>query len=503
MNPEPAEKIPWAKIEPLEDKKIPKNGAFAALEALRSEWDRYLKGLSEDEKTKVRQRSLRRLSIETGIIERIYDVDWGLTLTLVAEGFAKDVIERAAGKIDDRTIEVLRSQMECLEGVLDFVRSERELSTSFIKELHSALTKTQASHVVRDVRGNINEIPLEHGAWKMQPNHVLRSDGKLLEYTPPEHVATEMERLVALFIELDSRKVVHPIVKAAWFHHAFVRIHPFSDGNGRVARALTLLVLERHHFAPLVVDRFHREDYLLALDSANTGDLNSLVKLFVRLESSALAGELERPAERAAQGFAADVAHTLAEQLSALQKKQLTQRQQALKTRALIVQARIEHWFGGKVSELKDIFNQKKVSGVFADVGHSSPQGERNFWFRRSIIDSARRAGHFADFSFYTSWTSLRVRVEGIQLRYVASVHGAGKDAGVMAVTTFAEIADLIEGDRGPKSSGERELIPTTKDSFRFVHAESTDVIEKRVPELEEVLDSGLGIALASLMRRL
>jgi Fic family protein len=58
-----------------------------------------------------------------------------------------------------------------------------------------------------------------------------------------------MERLIGLYQDSDGE---HPVARAAWLHHRFISIHPFEDGNGRVARALTLLVLLKANYAPLV-----------------------------------------------------------------------------------------------------------------------------------------------------------------------------------------------------------------------------------------------------------
>lgn len=496
-------RIPWRRVEPLDPAKLSQNGALAALNALRDEWENHLQSLQEAERVLIRQRSLRKLSIETGIIERLYDIDWGLTLTLVAEGFSKEVIERAGGNIDESTIETLKAQRDSLEMVIDFVRAERPLGSAFIKELHSALTRTQDTHVVYDMHGRRMEIPLEHGIWKKQPNHVERQDGTVLEYTPPEHVASEIDRFIELFLEMDSKPTIHPIIKAAWLHHAFVCIHPFADGNGRVARALTLLVLERHHFAPLVVDRFHRDDYLKALDSANSGDLGRLVSLFVRLESNALAGELERPPESAPTGLSSEVAHTLADQLAALRSRHLTQRQKALNTRATAVQTKIEHWFDQKTADLREIFKQKKIPGVHIVSGHAGPGDDKVYWFRGDAIASARVAGHFADFTLFPSWASIRIRVEGVQLRYIASLHGAGRDSGVMAITTFAILEDY-HSHGTTVQTGPRTFIESTKDSFRFVHTENMDsIVVDREKELSELLDGGLTVALAYLLKRI
>lgn len=179
LPPEPI-RIPWQPLAPLAPGDDLANGALASLDALRQEWARRLRETTEEERVSIRQRSLRRLSIETGILERLYEVDWGLTLTLVAEGFTRDVVERAGGHVDDRTLATLRAQTDSLTMVLEFVRQERQLTSGFIRELHHAITRTQDTYLVTDTLGRITETLLSKGQWKSQPNHVLRNDNTLL-----------------------------------------------------------------------------------------------------------------------------------------------------------------------------------------------------------------------------------------------------------------------------------------------------------------------------------
>ncbi len=493
-------RIPWRPIEALKAEDQPTNGSLGALDALRQEWKRRLEDLSEEERIRIRQRSLRRLSIETGILERLYDLEWGLTLTLVAEGFSRDVVERAQGKVDDRTLATLRAQLDSLGLVLDFVHENRPLTPFFIKELHQAITRTQHTYEATDALGRVVETTLPKGQWKTQPNHVIRQDNTLLEYTPPEQVASEIDRFVGLWGELDVAEV-HPMVKAAWLHHRFVQIHPFADGNGRVARALTLLVIEKAHYAPLVVDRWHRDSYLRALDAANDGKLTDLVRLFVKLEGAALTSELERSTEPERGGIAIDVAHTLAAQLAEARRQQETQLLQRLKTRSIAVGGSIKNWFDHKKEELSKVFRDRGLTDVVV-MGDTEMSPSRTHWFRRQIYESAHTAGHYADFRVFTVWSSLRVRLERWQLRYVASLHGAGHTPGVMTVTTFAEIEPypLSEGEEG--SSPIRDYIQTTTDAFRFVQSETIDQINQRASELEDLLDEGLAVALSELLKK-
>jgi hypothetical protein len=493
----PARTIPWKSIEDLRDDEIPRNGLLGALDALRGEWSKRMANLTEDERREVRARSQRKLSVETGVLERLYDVEWGLTLTLVAEGFGREVVERAGGKMDDRTLATLRAQMDSILMVMDFVRDERPLSTSFIKEIHQAITRTQNTYVTTDSLGRVCEIALPRGEWKKHANHVLRADGFLLEYAPPEHVAAEMDRLISLWEKMHDNGF-HPIVEAAWLHHRFVQIHPFADGNGRVARALTLLVLEKCQFPPLVIDRWHRNDYFDALEKANEGSLLSLVRLFARLESAALVSELEKPVRPAGRGFSDEIAHTLADQIVALKRREADDLRRQLNARSLAVSGRIETWFDSKKNELSELFKSKGIqSKVQAD--HRRNPDARAYWYHRQIVDSAHKAGHYADFSGSVSWSRVRIEVENLFVDFVASLHGAGREPGVCAVTTFGELG-VPSGEIG-QGAMSKTTFDTTNDAFSFLYSESSEAIEKRSTDLDELLDEGLAVALTKLMQ--
>jgi len=423
-------------IQQLEPESRHTNGRVAALDALCQEWRAQWSKLNEDERLRRRQRTLRKLAIETGILERLYDIEWGLTLSLVAEGLTRDVVERAGGRVDDTTIATLAAQRDSLEMVIEFVRDERRLTPSFIKELHHAITRTQATYTATDALGQVVERELPHGRWKQWPHHVQRRDGSVLEYCPPEHVDAEIDQLTQWYeqIELES---VHPMIIAAWLHHRFVQIHPFADGNGRVARALTVLVMQRHQLAPLVIDRFHRAGYLDALDRANDGDLRPLIELFINLESTALVSELEA-ADTHLAGTSSQVAHTLAARRAQAEQ----QLRNALVPRATAILAQIRHWLTAKERELGELFAEQGIRDVRVQVNVSDSEHPehpararlneipKHAWFRRQVIQSAQRAGHFAYFGGFVALARLKLTVEGVQLDFLVSLHGAGERSG-------------------------------------------------------------------------
>jgi Fic family protein len=123
------------------------------------------------------------------------------------------------------------------------------------------------------------------GRFKEQPNNPKRPDGSIHEYCPPLHVEGEMDNLLAW---LASYGEEDPIIVGSWLHHRFTQIHPYQDGNGRVARSLTTLVLLRAVLLPLVIDRDLRIEYIKALEDADAGDLLPLSHIFARLERTAI-----------------------------------------------------------------------------------------------------------------------------------------------------------------------------------------------------------------------
>ena len=75
-----------------------------------------------------------------------------------------------------------------------------------------------------------------------------------------------------------EREGEHPIVIAATFHYRFVRIHPFDDGNGRMARLLMNMILIKHGYTMAMIRQENRSEYLDNLERADkTEDLTEFI----------------------------------------------------------------------------------------------------------------------------------------------------------------------------------------------------------------------------------
>lgn len=468
-------------------------GVLASVDSLQRAWEDVIRLSEPEEFAEARRRSLRRHAIETGIIERLYDVDWGVTEALVAEGLSAEVAAREGG-LGEAALETIRSQFEALEFVAATATDQEALTVSFIRQLHALVCRTQATYTAKDQFGRLVERPLRHGAWKEQPNHAVTRTGQVVQFAPPEQVQPEVERLVQL--EQASR-LLHPVTRAAWLHFAFVSIHPFDDGNGRVARALALLVLLRSHYAPLVVDRFSREDYIAALEEAGNDDLRALVRLFARLEVVALRAELERPAVPAASlpigpGAAVSVARAYVERLRALRDASSVDRSQAVELLAHELTSRVDVALREIGAELVGQFHQIDHDAE-ASYWKAEPPDERSKWWGAQVIRAARRGGFFANLTGGTWWAYLRLTVLGQQLRYVVVTQKVGRgETGVLAVTVFAESVPV---SRDPDTPAFTPLLDASDDeSVTFVYSDDAGT---RWPEVADVIDRTLAAAVA------
>ncbi len=231
------------------------------------------------------QKLKRRHAIETGIVERMYDLDKGVTETLINEGFISSLVSHGDSNIEKgKLLDHLKDHLEAIDFVFDIVRENRPLTKGFINELHQLVTRNQEFAEGRDQFGNKTKIPLIKGRFKERENNPTREDGTVILYCPPEQVESEMDNLFKIYNQLLEAKI-HPLVISAWVHHAFTTIHPYQDGNGRVVRLIASLILIKFDYFPITVLREEaKEKYILALEEADKGMPQKLVTYFSEIQ---------------------------------------------------------------------------------------------------------------------------------------------------------------------------------------------------------------------------
>lgn len=169
-----------------------------------------------------------------------------------------------------------KNHAEAIDYLYEVVQTKRKLTESFIKELHGLLLRDIEHTVAKGADGKLIHKPLQAGKYKMRPNHVLTLSGTIHKYTEPINVPDEMQVLLSwLWSNPDN---LHPVECAALFHYRFVSIHPFDDGNGRMARLLMNLLLMQAGYPPCVIRNSKRREYLRSLEHADgTGSMEDFL----------------------------------------------------------------------------------------------------------------------------------------------------------------------------------------------------------------------------------
>lgn len=431
------------------------------------------------------ERLSREWAIETGVLENLYEIDRGVTETLIEHGFRAELLTNgAANKPSDYIVNLLKDQKDALDGVFDFVSDKRSLSTSYIKELHAALLRSQTRVEAVDSLGNYVEVPLIAGDWKTQPNYPTR-DGTIYAYAPPEQVASEMDRLVAMHLEHRKNNVA-PELQAAWLHHRFTQIHPFQDGNGRVARTLASLVLIQAGLFPLVVTRDDKVAYLDALEAADNGDLADLVRLIALLQRAQF-----RKATAISEGILTTQTD-VRQVLTGLQEAARRREQERTKTlrqvfeRARALEIDVRERLDGIVPEISAALRRVTPS---ANVFVSQSDDYNSHYFRSQIIENAKyHLRYFADTSDYRSWVSLNM-VWQRRAKLVFAFHGIGRPfSGTLVCAPFLEFRD--SDDEGETRAA---FVPAADEAFVFFYNETQKNAVKRFePWRERVLTIAL-----------
>ncbi len=139
------------------------------------------------------------------------------------------------------------------------------LTQNFIRQLHKTLLREDYT-VWRELPGGEQTSYLIHaGRYKTRPNSVITRYGDLFEYASPEETAALMSDLVDWYNDEEAAGKLSPIELAALFHYRYIRIHPFEDGNGRIARLMVNYILSRHDYPMIVIRSRSKKEYLEAL----------------------------------------------------------------------------------------------------------------------------------------------------------------------------------------------------------------------------------------------
>jgi Fic family protein len=458
------------------------------LKSLAAVWKEQSQRLQESDALKrFNDRLSREWAIETGIIENLYTLDRGTTEVLIQNGIIQSLIPHGAtNEPTEIVVSLIQAQQEALEGIFDFVKRATPLSTFYIRQLHQVITQYQEFVSGSDINGKRTEIRLIQGDWKKMPNNPSRPGGEIIHiYCPPEHVVAEMDRLTSMHLQHVDQGIP-PEVEAAWLHHRFTQIHPFQDGNGRVARTLASLVLLREGWFPLSIDRDLRVQYLDALEVADEGDLQLLVSLITKTQKQAFIRALSISDDVLTdRDPLSKVIHAGLERLKARQETQLQAQQNIFNIS--------ENLQEQAASEFRNIAHSltlelKQINQEYYAVSERSDDAT-DHWFKREIVYIAKELDYYADTRSHRAWVRMKIR-EDRQTSLIVAFHSLGTDfLGVLVASAFIEYRDRNENNEltveGPHAICE--------DIFQFSQKEEEEAITPRFNKwIKDVLLFGL-----------
>lgn len=480
--------LPWSPITDLPSEWA--NLARTELQALGQVWSEQRGRLEQTGDLDIFTEKLaREFAIETGILERLYTLDRGITVLLIQHGIDASLIPGDKTDKDPALVAaIIQDQHEAAQALFDFVGKQRALSTAYVKELHALLTRHQATTTALSHDGKLREVKLVRGDWKKWPNNPQRANGTVHEYCPPEQVASEMDRLVQLHHQ-HQEAGIPPEVEAAWLHHRFTQIHPFQDGNGRVARCLASLVLLRARWFPLVVDRDQRVRYISVLEQADHGDLSPLADFVASAQKKALVGALSLVRETQRQAHVSQVIRAARRDLEQ-RLEQIKRGWEEVKRIAEAVQAEARSRLDVVHQQLEEELRPLRPDLHFF-VDAESSNGERDYWFHYQVVETAKALGYFANTDQFHGWVRLVLKTD-VQSEILVSLHGLGKEyTGLLAICSC-----FFQRGADEESAGQIvNLVPLAEEVCQLNYAEPQEqAIERFMSWLDTCLVKGLDL---------
>lgn len=182
--------------------------------------------------------------------------------------------ERVASNRDEKEVQNYFKLLQQLPKLKD-----HPLTINSILEIHRKLLDGVEPQIAGEIRNEavvVGKYVTVEGERELEVKH-----------NPPYHQKQKITKaLESLLLWLEEERQTPPVIKTGLFHHQFVFLHPFVDGNGRTVRLLTALILLQSNYQInkyFVLDDFYdldRETYSDSLSSADGGEQTKWLEYF-------------------------------------------------------------------------------------------------------------------------------------------------------------------------------------------------------------------------------
>lgn len=234
---------------------------MSEIETLYNEWLSY-QPLPEEISNRLKQKFMLEFNYNSNHIEG-NTLTYGQTELLLLFG-------KVAEAAQMKDLEEMKAHNIGLKMMIEEAHNqERQLSETFIRQLHHTLLREDYQVYRESPSGVTTSYTVHAGRYKTRPNSVITATGERFEYASPEETPALMSDLIEWYKEAEIKKELTPIQLAVVFHYRYIRIHPFEDGNGRIARLLVNYILRRHNYPMIVVKTKNKQQYLNALNQCD------------------------------------------------------------------------------------------------------------------------------------------------------------------------------------------------------------------------------------------
>ncbi|MBF0431150.1 MAG: Fic family protein, partial [Fibrobacteria bacterium] len=166
---------------------------------------------------------------------------------LEKEAYYSSRIEGAVTSLEEALLNFTKQKMTFSDESMQMISNNKAALQFMQKSYTEAVSHNLIYHLHELLMHNTHRArPITIGRYRKGPIYVVDGAGRIVYEGPPaDQVKNMMENFIK-WINHDTH--LHPLLKAGLAHYYFVYVHPFDDGNGRSARALSNLILDKSEY---------------------------------------------------------------------------------------------------------------------------------------------------------------------------------------------------------------------------------------------------------------